>query len=234
MREASGGGPACSASGTSETKCSDGADDDCDGYPDCLDPDCDGKACGSGTGWSCAGGDCLGPGNGGLPDLPRINNVRVSQRGDTTIVEFEPVSGALDYRIYPLPKKEDVLVGASGELAVKNAIYRCAGDRPFKARKDDPGASYDASLTGGNLIHDYKRDPTDAVLGYVYLTPGPGRKPVYRLSDPQGGGGFMNADWLAPIYSEANRADYVLGADAPDKLLEPGLLSDGIQVFLPD
>src|SRR5260221_1337969 len=126
MREASGGGPACSASGTSETKCSDGADDDCDGYPDCLDPDCDGKACGSGTGSSCAGGACLGPGNGGLPDLPRINNVRVSQPDDTTIGEFEPVSGALDSRIYPLPKQEDVLVRTNSHLALKHPTYRCS------------------------------------------------------------------------------------------------------------
>jgi hypothetical protein len=41
----------------------------------------------------------VGPGAGGLPELPRIDNLRVIQRGDTTIVEFEPVEGALDNRI---------------------------------------------------------------------------------------------------------------------------------------
>ncbi|HVU04174.1 MAG TPA: hypothetical protein VHE30_20595 [Polyangiaceae bacterium] len=231
-----GGGPACMASAATETSCSDGKDDDCDGYPDCLDSDCQGQACGSGAGLTCTGGACLGPGGGGLPDLPRIDNVRVTQRGDTAIIEFEPVAGALDYRVYPMPKPEDVLVGANGELAVKNAIYRCAGDRPFKLRKDDTGAFYDASLTAGNgnLIHDYVRDPKDAVLGYVYLTPGTGRSPVYKMADPNAGGGFMNADWVAPLYSEANQSDYVVGTDARDRLLAEGYRDDGIQFYVAD
>ena len=233
---ASGGATAkCMASGATESKCDDGTDDDCDGYTDCLDPDCDTKACGS-SGSSCTGGACLAPGANGLPELPRIDNVRVTQRGDTAIVEFEPVANARDYRIYAMPKTEDVLVGQNGEVAVKNAIYRCAGDRPFTARKDDHGAHYDASLTAGNgnMTADYVRNPADAVLGYVYLTPGPGRKPVFRLSDPNGGGGFFNADWIAPLYSEANLADYVVGAEARDALLAKGFRDDGIQFYVAD
>jgi hypothetical protein len=229
--------PSCKASGATEARCGDGVDDDCDGYSDCLDSDCEGKACGSDGSLSCTGGACLGPGAGGLPELPRIDNVRVTQRGDTAVIEFEPVAAALDYRIYPLPKPEDVLVGENGELAVKNAVYRCAGDRPFQARKDDTGSLYEASLTGGvsgNLIHDFIRDPADAVLGYVYLTPGADRKPVYRMSDPNGGGGFMNADWVVPLYSEANRADYVVGTDARDTLVQQGFRDDGIQFYVAD
>jgi hypothetical protein len=211
-------------------------DDDCDGYEDCLDSDCDGKSCGSGSGFTCTGGACLAPGKTGLPDLPKIDNVHATQTGDTTIVEFEPVPGALDYRIYPLPKPEDVLVGANGEVTVKNAIYRCGGDRPFMARKDDTGALYDASFTGGangNLINNYIRSEADSILGYVFLTPGDGRDPVYRLSDPQGGGGFMNASYLAPIYGEGNLADYVVGTDARDKLVAQGFRDDGVQFYVP-
>ncbi|HEX6273533.1 MAG TPA: hypothetical protein VFZ53_10840, partial [Polyangiaceae bacterium] len=226
----------CSASAPSEASCGDGADDDCDGFTDCLDPDCEAQACGA-AGLTCAGGACVGPGAGGLPDLPRIDNLRVIQRGDTTIVEFEPVPGARDYRIYTLPKPEDVLVGANGELAVKNAIYRCGGDRPFQARKDDDGFLYDASFTGGangNLIHDYVRSEADKVLGYVYLTPGPGRQPVYKLADPNGGGGYRNADWVAPLYGEANRSDYVVGSEARDAKVAAGQRDDGIQFYVPE
>src|SRR6476646_5076985 len=47
-------GPMCTASATTETTCSGGVDDDCDGYVDCLDTDCDGQACGAGL--TCGGG----------------------------------------------------------------------------------------------------------------------------------------------------------------------------------
>jgi hypothetical protein len=232
---ATGGAPSCTSTATTETNCSDGVDDDCDGYIDCLDPDCEGKSCGGAL--TCTAGACLGASDGGLPTLPTMNNVHVTQRGDTTIVDFEPVADALDYRIYPMPAPGDVLLGANGELSVKNAIYRCAGDRPFMARKDDTGSLYDASLTGGqdgNLINNYVRSPADAVLGYVYLTPGDGRQPVYKVSDPNGTGGFMNASYLVPIYNEASLADYVVGTDARDALVAKGFRDDGVQFYVPD
>src|SRR5688500_10400900 len=43
-----GGGTTCTVSAPSEATCGDGKDDDCDGYTDCLDPDCDAKTCGNG------------------------------------------------------------------------------------------------------------------------------------------------------------------------------------------
>jgi hypothetical protein len=226
--------PKCTPKGASETSCSDGKDDDCDGYIDCLDSDCEGKTCGSASGLACTGGACLGPGNG-LPDLPRIDNVRVTQHGDTSIIEFEPIAGALDYRVYPMPKPDDVMVGENGEVAVKNAIYRCAGDRPFKNRKDDPAAGFTASLSGGaNTINNYERKEADSVLGYVYLTPGAGRKPVYRMADPNGGGGFQNADWVGPLYGDCNAAEYVVGTDERDRLFKAGYRDDGIVFYVPD
>lgn len=216
-----------------EAVCGDSRDDDCDGFPDCLDSDCEKKSCGTTTEYACTAGACLRPSDG-LPTLPRIDNVRVTQRGDTAIVEFEPVAKARDYRIYPLPKSSEVLTGASGELAVKNAVYRCAGDRPIGARKDDQATAYDASLSGGaNLVHDFARKEADSLLGYVYLTPGVGREPVYRMADPNGGGGFMNADWVVPLTGEHNSADYVVGAAARDKLLTAGFRNDGIVFYAP-
>ena len=36
-------GPTCTPVATTEATCSGGVDDDCDGYPDCLDTECDGQ-----------------------------------------------------------------------------------------------------------------------------------------------------------------------------------------------
>ena len=226
--------PMCTKPTGSESECGNGEDDDCDGFSDCLDPDCDGQTCGTGGALTCTAGACIQPGHG-LPELPRIDNVRVTQRGDTAIIDFEPVEGALDYRIYPLPDPDDVLVGEQGEQVIKDAIYRCAGDRPFRLRKDDGAALYDASLSGAaNTIHDYMRNEADSVLGYVYLTPAADRQPVYRMADPNGGGGFMNADWVAPEFAEANRAEYVVGSDERDRLLAKGFRNDGIAFYVAD
>src|SRR5262249_8228473 len=159
----------------------------------------------------------------------------VTQRGDTAIVDFEGVAGALDYRVYPMPKAGDIMVGQNGQVAVKNAVYRCAGDRPFKARKDDQAALYDSSLSGGaNLTNNYERKESESILGYVYLTPGTGRQPVYRMADPNGGGGFMNADWVVPLYGECNSAEYAVGEDARKTLLAKGFRDDGVAFYVPD
>src|SRR5690242_6895209 len=41
-------GPACKPAAATETTCSGAGDDDCDGFVDCLDSDCEGKSCGNG------------------------------------------------------------------------------------------------------------------------------------------------------------------------------------------
>ena len=149
------------------------------------------------------------------PELPPIQNIKVTTRGDTVTMDFEPVAGALDYRIYPEPAGTDWLIGAAGEVGVKNGVYRCAGDRVFRDRKDDPGALFDCSTTGcDNARHNYTRTAPEAILGYVFTSPAAGRVPVYRVANPNGGGGFQNADWVVPLYSEANSAEYVTDAAA--------------------
>src|SRR5450432_2641553 len=114
-------GPMCSPAAASESACSGGVDDDCDGYVDCLDSECDGQPCGDGL--TCSGGACRKPCAAGttcVPELPTIQNVRVITHADTAIIEFEPVAGALDYRIYPLPADGDCLIGDNGEVGAKN------------------------------------------------------------------------------------------------------------------
>jgi len=227
-------GPMCTAAAASETSCSDGKDDDCDGFVDCLDTDCDGQACGNGL--TCSGGACRAPCAAGdascVPELPVIQNVKVLTRGDTVTLDFEPVAGAVDYRIYPEPAPGDWLIGAAGEVGVKNGIYRCAGDRVFQDRAADTANLFDCSISGcANTQHNYTRTEADSHLGYVFLTPAADRVPVYRLADPNGGGGFRNSDWVVPLYSEANSAEYVTDTATRDMLLGAGWRDDGIAFY---
>jgi hypothetical protein len=228
-------GPTCHPVAATET-CAGGVDDDCDGFTDCLDSECDGKSCGDGL--TCTGGACRKPCAAGdascVPELPAIQNVKVTTHGDTVTIDFEPVAGALDYRIYPEPAPTDWLIGNAGEVGVKNGIYRCAGDRVFPAREADTANLFDCSLGGcDNTLHNYVRTTAESVLGYVFLTPGPDRVPVYRIADPSGGGGFRNADWVVPLYPEANSAEYVVDTATRDMLLGKGWRDDGIAFYAP-
>jgi hypothetical protein len=225
---ASGSGDVCEPAARTESACSDGADDDCDGYVDCLDDECDGRSCGSGDGYACLAGACLRP--GALPELPRIHNLRVTMRGDTAIVDFEPVANARDYRVYLYPDDGDVLVGEHGEVAVRNAIYRCAGDRPRLSREHDGLNHFEQSLSGS--VGDYTRTEEESVLGHVYLTPGADRLPVYRVADPNLRGGYT-WEYSAPPAKEFNGAEYVVGTAARDALVAKGMRDDGIAFYVP-
>jgi hypothetical protein len=227
----SAGGPGkdCRASATTETSCSDGKDDDCDGFADCLDPDCEAQSCGSeGSGRSCLAGACLG--SGSLPTLPRIDNVVATIRGDTAIVDFSAVEGALDYRVYPLPADANsILVGENGEVSVKDGVYRCGGAMPRDNRMSDDIKAFDSSLTP--TLHGYKRKESESVLGHVFLTPKEDREPVYRVANPNQPGGFA---WEtgSPPAKEYNGADYVVGTAARDARLAEGWRDDGIAFYI--
>ena len=176
----------------------------------------------------------VGRTNDALPPLPPIENIRLRQSGDNVVLDFEPVDDARDYRIYVSPAPEDVMVEGD-QVVIRDAIYRCAGDRPFMTRAQDPGALFEASLSGGaNLIMDYERSEEESVLGYVFLTPAEDRTPVYRMTDPQGGGGHLNADWVVPMFEEAGRAQYVAGEDERARLFALGYRDDGVAFYVSD
>jgi hypothetical protein len=219
--------PTCTASEAAETECSDGIDSDCDGFVDCLDTDCDGKACGENL--SCLAGACLG--TGALPELPRIENLVPTVRGDTVTVTFEAVLDAPDYRIYPLPSDEDVLVGADGEVVVRNAIYRCSGARPRANRSTNEFANLFPYSLEGN-VRGYTRTEAESVLGHVFLSPGPDRTPVYRVANPNLMGGYT-WEYDPTPGQEYNGADYVASEEERDALLANGHRDDGIAFYAP-
>lgn len=222
----------CEPSSDSESECSDGFDNDCDGVVDCLDSDCEGVACGGREGLSCLAGGCLGQGS--LPELPVLDNVNVQIINDMALINFTAFNGAKDYRVYESPNDDDILVGEDGEFAVRNAIYRCSGDTPRNPRNDDQVNAvtgvFDRSIVGN--IHGYDRTEAESLLGYVYLTPGEGREPIYRVADPNRMGGYA-WEYAAPPAKEFNAALYV-GTEERDELLQNGWRDDGVAFYVPE
>src|SRR5262249_41850621 len=121
-----------------------------------------------------------------LPMLPPLSNVVGEVTGDTVVVHFQPVDGARDYRIYELPDESRIHASAS-QVIIDNATYRCAGDREAVSvptdGADDPGGSWTRTYVAHD-VDGFTRTEPDATLGYVYVTAGDGRTPVYALGDP--------------------------------------------------
>ena len=167
----------------------------------------------------------------GLPAQAPLSNVKARVRGDSAAVSFDLVDGARDYRVYPLPDDSDVLLLPGGDVAVQNAIYRCAGDRevppvPTDGEPQIPGGAVRA-LVAANVL-GFTRTQADATLGYVYTLAGPGRVPVYALGNPAPG-----AD--NPCYFQrwnASRAKkYVTSESERGSLLAAGWRDDGIAFY---
>jgi len=153
-----------------------------------------------------------------LPPLPAMTHVVATQNDDSASLTFDPVDGALDYRVYPLPADADITLAADGSFTVRDGIYRCAGNREASPTYVDA-----EPMLGGAAIHamvdqqkvgGYMRTLADATIGYVYTDPGPGRVPVYALgeSDPNADSTCYFARWAASrvkLYttSDSERAD---------------------------
>src|SRR5687768_8771100 len=87
-----------------------------------------------------------------LPTLPELTNVRVRIVGDAANITFDPVDDAVDYRVYPLPDDDDVMVGDDGSVVVDRALYRCAGQRAALYMLEDlvnPDPGWNDNAAGG-------------------------------------------------------------------------------------
>jgi hypothetical protein len=169
-----------------------------------------------------------------LPALPTLSNVVALQGDDGASITFDPVDGALDYRVYPLPADGDITVGAGGAVVVHNATYRCAGDR------EAPAAYADAEpQIGGEAIHtqvdqqmvgNYLRTLAGATLGYVYTQPGTGLVPVYALgeSDPNADSTCYFGRWAASRVKK-----YTTSGDERTMLLKAFVRDDGVAFYVP-
>lgn len=169
-----------------------------------------------------------------LPPLPHLENVVGLMGPDSVTISFLPVDDARDYRVYVLPADSDVELDG-GEVHVRNAVYRCSGDR------EAPGVDVDGAPAGSNFgartlvdgqdVDGHQRSLSDALLGYVYYAAAAGRLPVYALGDPH-----AKADnWAFISRFDASRTKlYTASEQERSRLLAAGWRDDGIAFYVPE
>lgn len=168
-----------------------------------------------------------------LPAVAAMTNVTAVLDDDSATITFDPVDGALDYRVYPLPSDGDITVTGS-QVVVHNGTYRCAGDR-----ESAPAQVDGAAAIGGIAIHTqvdnqavggFTRTLADATLGYVYTAPGPGLLPVYALgeSDANADSTCFFGRWQASRVKKYTTSD-----DERTTLLAAAARDDGIAFYVP-
>jgi hypothetical protein len=159
------------------------------------------------------------------PKLPTLTNLTGILREDSVAMDFDPVEGAKDYRIFPLPKDGDVSVDSGGLVVVQGATYRCAGarqgwDETNNLNKDD------TTLAVPQGQYSFKTEiPANPTLGYVYVTPGADRTPVYALAGHVG----------PPEYGWRETRLKVYTTDETDRktLIDQNWRDDGVVFYVP-
>ena len=136
------------------------------------------------------------------------------------------------------PTDKDVSSDATGHVTVKNAIYRCGGDRQAPATIMDgatavQGLSF-TTLVDGQKVDGYTRSLPEATLGYVYTAPGAGRIPVYALGDPAPNGD-NDCDFLGITarWAESRAKQYIATDTERTSILGQGWRDDGIAFYVP-
>jgi len=159
-----------------------------------------------------------------LPPLPGLTNVVATQREDSAGVDFDPVEGAVDYRVYPLPADRDVSVAADGSVGVANAIYRCAGLRQtFDLANNVNVRDHGLVIAGQSTWH--AEVPANPVLGYVFVTAAGDRSPVYALA------GHPTDDEVG--WRETRLKIYTTDTTKRRDLLNGGWRDDGVAFYVP-
>jgi hypothetical protein len=169
----------------------------------------------------------------GVPLLPKLQRVGATVDDDRVAVTFQPIAGAKDYRIYPLPAAADISVDGTGFVTLHNATYRCAGDR-FAVKADlDPGPNVAQSWTYTSVaaqVDGFGRTQADTRLGFVFVEPGQGLLPVYALGDPTPGGDNMCGIWM---WGASRSKKYTTSDSERQRLLAAGWRDDGIVFYVP-
>jgi hypothetical protein len=166
-----------------------------------------------------------------------LTNVVATLREDSVGIDFDPVDGAVDYRVYLLPDMSDVTVNSDSSLTIKNATYRCAGlrqtyDLPNGVNIDTSqggclGSGYTGPLAfGPNTNCPWTASiPSNPTLGYVYVEAGAGRVPVYAV------GVHPTAPEVG--WRETRPKIYTTDATLRQTLLGQGGRDDGIVFYVP-
>ena len=165
-----------------------------------------------------------------LPPLPRLPNVTATVKGDSVSITVEPVEGAKDYRVYPLPADSRISSASDGTVTVRDAIYRCAGNRQTSAPSADSHDEIVQTLVEDQDVVGYRRTLDESTLGYVYLTPGDGRIPVYALGDyaPDSDNRCFDKRW-----QESRLKHYVTSETEREEKLTAKWRDDGIVFYVP-
>jgi hypothetical protein len=163
-----------------------------------------------------------------------MTNVFATEDDDSAEVTFDPVDGALDYRVYPLPADGDINVTSDGHVVIKNGTYRCAGNRETPTPAVDngpvPSGSGITTKVDQQMVGGYMRTLANATLGYVYTQPGPGLVPVYVLGEA--GHDADNSCYWARW--TASRVKTYTTSDSERSQLIGGLArDDGIAFYVP-
>jgi hypothetical protein len=168
-----------------------------------------------------------------LPPLPQLPGVTAGVVGDSVNLTVIPVDGARDYRVYVLPPNDAITATEDGYLTVRNAIYRCGGDRQAAAVGTDAmkvDGQNIKTLVDDQDVSGFRRQLADATLGHVYVTPGEGRVPVYALGDP---GESADNRCFGQRWNESRVKRYVTSGATRAELVSQKWRDDGVAFYVP-
>ncbi|MFO0615688.1 MAG: hypothetical protein U0414_24045 [Polyangiaceae bacterium] len=172
-----------------------------------------------------------------LPAIAGLENVRACVNGDAINVTFDPLDGAVDYRIYPLPADGQIATNPDGTLTIANAIYRCAGHREALYMLVDQPTVNDNAAGGTTILNGdvegFARTESDATLGYVFTTPGEGRVPVYVLGNGDAGTEGAFSQCGRPVFDSTRPKTYTTDPAKRDALVAAHARDGGIAFYVP-